>query len=114
VVQQPSRDACVNIAINAVIGGLIPNYMWNIAFALTTPLMVAIGLSFSTPLGVAAGYIKSGVVKTESAIAAFIIILSFCLLNLASLNEPLDAEIDEKVLKVLSSNSKASKNDSES
>lgn len=112
VVQQPSRDACVNIAINAVIGGLIPNYMWNIAFALTTPLMVAIGLSFSTPLGVAAGYIKSGVVKTESAIAAFIIILSFCLLNLASLNEPLDAEIDEKVLKVLSSNSKASKNDS--
>lgn len=104
VVKMPSQEAAINIAINAVIGGLIPNYMWNVAFALTTPLMVAIGLSFSTPLGVAAGYIKKGELKTESVIAAVIIILSFCLLNLASLNKPLDDEIDAKVLKCLSCN----------
>lgn len=99
VVSMPSRDAAINIIINAIIGGLIPNYMWNVAFALTTPLMVAIGLSFSTPLGVVAGYIKKGELKTESVIAAIIIILSFCLLNLASLNKPLDDEIDAKILK---------------
>lgn len=101
VVKMPSSDAAMNILINAIIGGLIPNYMWNVAFSLTTPLMVAIGLSFSTPLGVVAGYIKKGELKTESVIAAIIIILSFCLLNLASLNKPLDDEIDAKVLKCL-------------
>lgn len=101
VVNMPSSDAATNILINAIIGGLIPNYMWNVAFSLTTPLMVAIGLSFSTPLGVVAGYIKKGELKTESVIAAIIIILSFCLLNLASLNKPLDDEIDAKVLKCL-------------
>jgi len=98
IVTIPSRDAATNILINAIIGGLIPNYIWNVAFALTTPLMVAIGLSFSTPLGVIAGYIKKRELKTESVIAAIIIILSFCLLNLADLNKPLDDEIDAKVL----------------
>lgn len=101
VVKMPSNDAAMNILINAIIGGLIPNYMWNVAFSLTTPLMVAIGLSFSTPLGVVAGYIKKGELKTESVIAAIIIILSFCLLNLASLNKPLDDDIDAMVLKCL-------------
>lgn len=98
VIQTPSRDAVVNICINAVIGGLIPNYMWNVAFTLTTPLMVAIGLSFSTPLGVAAGYLKTGELKIESVWAAVIIILSFCLLNLASLNKSLDDQIDSQLL----------------
>ena len=98
VVDVPSRQTAGYIAINAIVGGLIPNYMWNVAFTLTTPLMVAIGLSFSTPLGVIAGYIKDNVLKTESVIAAVIIILSFCLLNLASLNKPLDDEIDTNVL----------------
>lgn len=100
VIMQPSREAIVNIVINAIVGGLIPNYMWNVAFALTTPLIVAIGLSFSTPLGVIAGYIKNGELKTESVIAAVIIILSFCLLNLADLNKPLDDEIDSRILGV--------------
>ena len=101
IVKMPSHDAATNILINAIIGGLIPNYIWNVAFALTTPLMVAIGLSFSTPLGVIAGYIKKRELKTESVIAAIIIILSFCLLNLADLNKPLDDEIDAKVLNCL-------------
>lgn len=97
VVEQPSRDVFYNICINAVIGGLIPNYMWNIAFALTTPLMVAIGISFSTPLGIAAGYYKDGRVQTEAIIAAVIIVLSFALLNMASLNETLDNDIDNTI-----------------
>lgn len=101
VVNIPSLDVATNILINAIIGGLIPNYIWNVAFTLTTPLMVAIGLSFSTPLGVIAGYIKKRELKTESVIAAIIIILSFCLLNLADLNKPLDDEVDEKVLNCL-------------
>lgn len=103
VIIKPSREAVINIVINAIVGGLIPNYMWNVAFALTTPLMVAIGLSFSTPLGVVAGYIKNGELKPESVIAALIIILSFCLLNLASLNKPLDDEIDSRILGVFAS-----------
>lgn len=99
VVEKPSREVFYNICINAIIGGLIPNYMWNVAFALTTPLMVAIGLSFSTPLGVAACYYKDGTVQMEAVIAAVIIVVSFALLNLASLNEYLDNEIDKNVLK---------------
>lgn len=97
----PTRDVLANIFINGIVGGLIPNYMWNVAFILTTPLMVAIGLSFSTPLGIAAGYVKDGIVKPEAIVAAFIIILSFVLLNLASLNEKLDDEIDTKILSIV-------------
>ena len=106
IVKMPTSDAATNILINAIIGGLIPNYIWNVAFTLTTPLMVAIGLSFSTPLGVLAGYIKKGELKTESVLAAIIIILSFSLLNLASLNKPLDEEIDAKLLKCLGAEQK--------
>ena len=110
VIKKPSGEAVVNICINAVIGGLIPNYLWNVAFTLTTPLMVAIGLSFSTPLGVAAGYLKNGELKLESIGAAVIIILSFCLLNLASLNKSLDDQIDTQLLSLFRGEKKNEKN----
>lgn len=101
VIELPDRKTTIYIVINAIVGALIPNYMWNIAFSLTTPLMVAIGLAFCTPLGVLAGWFKNEIILPQEVAAIIIIILSFCLLNLASLNKPLDDDIDSKFLSIL-------------
>lgn len=101
VIEMPDSKTSLSILINAIVGALIPNYMWNIAFSLTTPLMVAIGLAFCTPLGVFAGWMKNGTILYKDVVAAGILILSFCLLNLASLNKPLDEEIDSKCIACL-------------
>ena len=98
VIELPDYKTILNIFINAIVGALIPNYMWNIAFSLTTPLMVAIGLAFCTPLGVFAGWLNNEKILPQDIMAAVIIIVSFCLLNLASLNKSLDQEIDSKFI----------------
>ena len=109
VIEIPDYKVFANILVNAIVGALIPNYMWNIAFSLTTPLMVAIGLAFCTPLGVLASWIKNEKISLEDFIAAGIIIVSFCLLNLASLNKPLDQEIDAKFTSILGLEKKKTK-----
>lgn len=38
-----------SIAVNMIFGSLLPNYLWNVAFMFTTPLVVAIGISFTIP-----------------------------------------------------------------
>jgi solute carrier family 35 protein F5 len=88
----------VGLAINAIIGGLTPNYLWNVAFALTTPLVVAIGLSFATPLGVLAGFVKDNAVPWTEVMAAAVFILSFIILNLGTLDPLLDKRIDSFLL----------------
>lgn len=90
--------AGMSIAINAILGGLIPNYMWNVAFAFTTPLVVAIGLSFSTPLGLLSDWYLDEKVRGIDYIASGVVILSFATLNVASLNKKLDNAIDDEVL----------------
>lgn len=90
----PSPDIIVNIVLNALVGGLLPNYMWNVAFAFTTPLIVAIGLSFSTPLGLLSSLYLGQTIYWEDYVASVIVVLSFAVLNLASLNVDLDKRID--------------------
>lgn len=101
IIELPDSKTCMSIFINAIVGALIPNYMWNIAFSLTTPLMVAIGLAFCTPLGVLAGWFNNDTIYPQDIIASSIIILSFCILNLASLNKPLDNQIDSIIVSFL-------------
>lgn len=96
------------ILLNAVFGGLLPNYMWNVAFAFTTPLVVAIGLSFSTPLGLLSSWYLGQAIDAEDYLASVVVILSFAVLNVASLNKQLDAKIDRKVLSFFVSSSSAS------
>lgn len=110
-IEIPDYKTFVNILVNAIVGALIPNYMWNIAFSLTTPLMVAIGLAFCTPLGLFASWLKSEKILYQEIVAAVIIVISFCLLNLASLNKPLDEEIDSKCIACLGLKSKKAKPD---
>ena len=98
----PTAKTALNILINAVVGGLFPNYMWNVAFAFTTPLIVAIGLSFSTPLGLFTSWILKETINFEDYIAAVVVVLSFAVLNLASLNKRLDKEINHTFLALFS------------
>jgi drug/metabolite transporter (DMT)-like permease len=96
----PTRRAAWSILLNAIVGGLLPNYMWNVAFAFTTPLVVAIGLSFSTPLGLLSSWWLKEAIAIQDYWASVVVILSFVTLNVASLNKKLDAKIDANVIEL--------------
>jgi solute carrier family 35 protein F5 len=41
------------IVANMFFGALVPSYLWSVAFQCTSPLIVAIGISFSIPISIA-------------------------------------------------------------
>lgn len=74
------------LVVNIIFGSLIPNYLWNIAFAYTSQLVVAIGISFTTPLTLVVEYFtKPELVTLQKILSAVCIILAFGLVNLVEM-----------------------------
>ena len=82
----PSGYAIFLLSINYLFGTFLSNYCWLIAVLNTSPLMVAIGLSLSTPLT----FFMNCIIKQESildfrALAGIFVIIGFVIINFASL-----------------------------
>lgn len=82
----PSPDIALRILMNSVFGTVIPNYLWNAAFLFTSPLTVAIGLSFMTPLSLFVGWMREEMQIHYYHIVATILMMSgFMLINFADI-----------------------------
>lgn len=81
-----SLGVCMAIALNTLLGSLLPNYLWNVAFVFTSPLIVALGISCNLPLTLLVEYLltKTGI-RLEKLISAALIIVGFIIVNVASL-----------------------------
>ncbi len=88
----PSREIILYLIVNIVFGSLIPNYMWNVAFLYTSPLVVAIGLSFTIPLTL---IIERDITSAKLASAACIT-LGFGIVNMVEIYPSLDISFGKK------------------
>lgn len=85
------------LAFNIIFGGLIPNYLWNVAFVCTSPLVVAIGISFNIPLTLVVEYylkIRRGEVDVQffdyRFWAGICVVIGFIVVNLSNIYPQLD------------------------
>lgn len=81
----PNRSIYIYLILKTVIGSIIPSYLWNVAFTLTSPLYMAVGTSFSIPLNFLADYFMGNNVGLQEAIAAIIVTFGCLLMNFAEL-----------------------------
>lgn len=82
----PSAYIAFLIVMNSLFGTVIPNYLWNAAFLFTSPLTVAIGLSFMTPLSLFVGWLQYGyVIQYYHVIATLMMMGGFLLVNMAEI-----------------------------
>jgi len=86
---------------NIIFGGLIPSYLWNVAFACTSPLIVAIGISFNIPLTLAVEYFLEGPpLDLLKLAAAMCVVTGFIIVNLASIYPQMDASGEQLLVQL--------------
>ena len=73
------------LLVNVILGGLIPNYLWNVAFVCTSPLVVAIGISFNIPLTLAVEYHRTGDIHWYRVLSGFCVVVGFIIVNLSNI-----------------------------
>jgi solute carrier family 35, member F5 len=79
------------ILINMFLGAFIPNYLWNVAFVLTSPLVVAIGISFNIPLTLIGEYLIDGQMPAwYKWVSAVCVVIGFVIVNLVTIYPKLD------------------------
>lgn len=82
----PSGEISLLIVLNSLFGTVIPNYLWNAAFLFTSPLTVAIGLSFMTPLSLFVGWFYDNMkIHYYHIIATGMMMAGFMLINFADI-----------------------------
>lgn len=82
-----------SILANVVLGSLLPNYLWNIAFLMTTPLVVAMGISFTVPVTLMTEYFYGKEQITwVYLVAGSMVVVGFLLINLSSLYPESDCD----------------------
>lgn len=79
------------LVFNVIFGGLIPNYLWNVAFVCTSPLVVAIGISFNIPLTLVVETIKDNKNLFDYRFGAGIcVVIGFIIVNLSNIYPAID------------------------
>lgn len=81
----PNQSIYFYLVFKTVIGSIIPSYLWNVAFALTSPLYMAVGTSLTIPLNFAADYFMGNGVGRSKAFGAVIVTFGCLLMNLTDL-----------------------------
>ena len=82
----PSANIAMLIVLNSLFGTVVPNYLWNAAFLFTSPLTVAIGLSFMTPLSLFVGWFSDNMqIHYYHIIATLMMMGGFMLINFADI-----------------------------
>ena len=94
----PSWEIVGLIIANVFLGGFLPNYLWNVAFVCTNPLLVAIGLSFNIPITLIAEHFADGTELFNYKLGSgLVIVLGFLILNYGTFYPSLDAAIERKL-----------------
>ncbi|CAG8462161.1 2040_t:CDS:2 [Ambispora leptoticha] len=85
----PSTDILwLMVAINALIGTFLSDYLWLLATFMTSPLVVTLGLSLTIPLTLAGDvFYKEIHLGTQYWVGAVFVLLGFLTVNLATLRE---------------------------
>lgn len=94
----PNASQIKMILINVFLGGLLPNYLWNVAYVCTTPLIVAIGLSFTIPLTILVEWWRNEPIDPVRVYSALCVISGFILVNLANLYPAWDMKAEKMLL----------------
>lgn len=81
----PKASIFIYLILKTVLGSVIPSYLWNVAFALTSPLYIAVGTSLTIPLNFIADYFMGNQVGWSEAIGAIFVTAGCLIMNLAEL-----------------------------
>ena len=81
----PNPSVYIYLTLKTVLGSIIPLYLWNAAFALTSPLYMAVGSSLTIPLNFVADYFMGNTVGWSEAIGAVIVSFGCLLMNITDL-----------------------------
>lgn len=88
------------IAINVILGGFVPNYLWNVAFVCTSPLVVAIGISFTIPLTLLVSFIRGEPVDAFRICSGMLVVVGFVIVNLANIYPQWDLQAERLLVKL--------------
>lgn len=81
----PKAIIYVFLVLKTVLGSIIPTYLWNVTFALTSPLYIAVGTSLTIPLNCVADYFMGNKLSWTSTIGAFFVSIGCLIMNLAEI-----------------------------
>lgn len=81
----PKSSIYVYLVLKTLLGSVIPSYLWNVAFALTSPLYIAVGTSLTIPLNFIADYFMGNAVGWPEAIGAFFVTAGCFIMNLGEI-----------------------------
>jgi solute carrier family 35, member F5 len=82
----PNATIFVFLVLKTVLGSVIPSYLWNVTFALTSPLYIAVGTSLTIPLNFVADHFMGNPVGWSEAIGALFVTAGCLIMNLAEIN----------------------------
>lgn len=80
-----------SILFNVIFGSLVPAYLWTAAFELTTPMIVALGISCTVPLTLIFEVVYSHEVQWYSLVAGGLVVAGYLLINSRNLCAPAKA-----------------------
>lgn len=81
----PKASIYLFLILKTLLGSVIPSYLWNVAFALTSPLYIAVGTSLTIPLNFIADYFMGNTVGWSEAIGAAFVTAGCLIMNLTEL-----------------------------
>jgi solute carrier family 35 protein F5 len=92
--QLPDLQITKLIILNSLFGTVVPNYLWNAAFLFTSPISVAIGLCFMTPLSLFVGWIQNELtIRYYHIVATLLMMCGFMLINFADIYSDRDIQL---------------------
>ena len=92
---KPSLSVIGSLAGNAILGTVIANYAWTAAITFTSSLMVAVGLSFLSPVALIIDYSigREKEIKVYKLASMALILIGFAFVNLSSIRPNWDRVI---------------------
>ena len=77
----PNQYIYIYLLLKIFLGSVIPSYLWNVAFALTSPLYIAVGTSLTIPINFVADYFMGNAVGWNGCVGAIIVTIGCLLMN---------------------------------
>ncbi|CAG8508403.1 16476_t:CDS:2 [Cetraspora pellucida] len=84
----PDNTIWIMIAINALVGTFLSDYLWLLAVLMTSPLVVTLGLSLTIPMALVGDSVFKGILMSDTYwLGAFMILSGFFTVNFTALKE---------------------------
>lgn len=81
----PNALVYIFLILKTLLGSVIPSYLWNVTFALTSPLYIAVGTSLTIPLNLVADYLMGNPISASGVIGAAFVTAGCFIMNLAGM-----------------------------